>query len=129
MSQTPTLRIPKLEFWNLALMCVLGYGGIALLLPAYIGFERSFPGISQIGNSGLAVVLLSGGTVGLFLFRGLFVSRGWWREAVIFGVFVNLVCAAGAMRLRHIELASVVVVLAFTEAFVGWFLAPMRKTR
>lgn len=100
-------------------MCVLGYGGITLLVPTYLGIGRVFPDMAHTGNAGLLVVLLSGGTAGLFLFQNLFVKRDCWRDAVTFAVSLNVVCGIAAVWLGQLDLALVIAMLAIGEVLLG----------
>lgn len=112
--ETP-LRVPGLEFWNLALMAVLGYGGLALLVLTYWSPDRLTSGLGNIGDHGLAILVVSAGTAGLLLARDLFVRRGWWREAQLFGLCLNVCCAAGALRLGDLRLAALVATIGGAE--------------
>lgn len=113
-NETP-LRVPGLGFWNLALIVVLGYGGLALLVLTYWSPDQLTSGLGNIGDHGLAILVISAGTAGLLLARDLFVERGWWREAQLFGCCLNFACAAGALHLGELKLAALVATIGGTE--------------
>ena len=121
MNQRATLRIPGPAFWNLALMGVFGYGGLALLVPTYVGLGRLGPDLGDIGVSGLSVLVVSAGTIGLLLLRKLFVKRGWWHEALVLGFCLNLACGADAVRLGQLQLAELVTTIAAVEFLLTRF--------
>jgi len=121
MEPRATLRIPGLAFWNLAAMAVLGYGGLALLVPSSYGLGRMAPALGNIGVSGFAVLLVSSGTLGLLLLRTLFLKRGWWHEALVFGVCLNLACIVDALRMGQLKLAELVATIAAVEFLLTRF--------
>jgi len=105
----------------MAFMSVLGYGGLALLVPSSYGLGRMAPALGNIGVGGFAVLLLSAGTVGLLVLRKLFVKCGWWREALVFGACLNLACGADAVRLGQLKLAELVATIAAVEFLLTRF--------
>ena len=121
MNQRAILHMPGPAFWNLAAMAVFGYGGLALLVPTSYGLGRMAPALGNIGVSGLAVLLISSGTLGLLLLRTLFVKRGWWHEALVLGFCLNLACGADAVRLGQLQLAELVTTIAAVEFLLTRF--------